>query len=737
MGLIAWVMDALISWHFFPGKNFYEMLFSYDPARTLYVRSTVVILFFLFGMVAGKLLNNAEAASLQLRRNVKLLDGIRDIHEGIVKYNEGDALVSALLPLIKDTFGLHSLRYCSLEGTPPLPGKVMPPGTEDAQNELRRLMADNLPELLDGHDLKILPSERQKQCFFTPVRLGGRVFGMLAGSSLQQGRSFAQSDLAPRFLAVCNDLGYALAHITDHHELNQNAGKLMDLYQTAPVGIFTSTLSGKLKFINHALAQLLGAETPEAMMSMNLSVSQFYADPHRRQEFIQALKRDGYVLDFESELIGLNGERRTLLFAARLSDDPDGFEDRLIDGFAMDMTASRKAERENRILQQELSEAKHFKSITVLAGGLAHEFNNILQAMMGSAYLAQMKIKKTDDDIRQYLQDIQESGKRAARLCDQMLSYAGKKAIRLRLERPDACVEDIFRIIVVNADPKTRFEKKLNAPGASVRLDIPTFSEVINQLVTNAVESFPKSEGLVRIQTEIQPVTENDLERFHLYRQIPPDDYWTLSVIDNGSGIKPEDLVQVFQPFYTTKFQGRGLGLPSVGGLLEKFDGTLGVRSTPNQGTEFKVWLPLAQTVLVEEPEPALSEKDDRPLKVKGKIWVVDDEPLICMTIERLLSRTDVGVCTARDGQEALDKIRAEPPGDIACLILDVTMPNKGGLETLTELRQFLPEVPVLIMSGYDEADSLEAFKNLKVSGFIHKPFRMEHLEARLKKILQ
>ena len=111
MGLVAWVMDALISWHFFPGKSSYEMLFNYDPARTLYVRSTVVILFFIFGMMAGKLLTDAEEATLRLQRNVKLLDGIRDIHEEIVKLTRVDALVAALLPLIKNTFELEELRY--------------------------------------------------------------------------------------------------------------------------------------------------------------------------------------------------------------------------------------------------------------------------------------------------------------------------------------------------------------------------------------------------------------------------------------------------------------------------------------------------------------------------------------------------------------------------------------------------------------------------------------------------
>lgn len=736
MGLVAWVMDALISWHFFPGKSFYEMLFNYDPARTLYVRSTVVILFFIFGMMAGKLLTDAEEATLRLQRNVKLLDGIRDIHEEIVKLTRVDALVAALLPLIKNTFELEELRYFSLEDAALRLGKELPASGDVDDECLRSEIEQHLGVLREQTTSAILPCGKTDTTFLTPVCLGNRVFGVLVGKCHGENSAFAESELSPHFLAVCNDLGYAMAHISDHCELNENAEKLTHLYETAPVGIFTTTVNGMLRFANPALANILGAESAEMLLKSDQPVTRFYADPYRRDEFIRLLKRDGCVIDFESEFVTLKGERRILLLAARLSPAPEAEGDALIDGFVMDMTGSRNAERENRILQQELSESQHFKSITVLAGGVAHEFNNILQAMMGSAYLAQMKITKTDQDIWQYLQDIQESGKRAARLCDQMLSYAGKKAILLKLEKPDACVENILKIVMANADPKTKFEKKLNAPGASVRMDIPSFSEVINQLVSNAVESFDKSEGLIRIQSEIQAVTEKDLNAYQLFRPIPADDYWILSVTDNGSGIKKEDLAHIFQPFFTTKFQGRGLGLPSVGGLLEKYDGSMGVRSTPSQGTEFRIWLPLAQSVLVEEPDPSASAAETTDFKVDGKIWVVDDEPLICMTIERLLTRSGLKVGTAHDGLDALEKIRQEDPAGIACLILDVTMPKMGGLQTLERLREFLPQVPVLIMSGYDESDSLEAFKDLDVTGFIHKPFRMEQLETRLKKIL-
>ncbi|MEX2607098.1 MAG: response regulator [Kiritimatiellia bacterium] len=739
MGLVAWVADAVISWHFFPGRTFQEMLFENDPSRTLYVRSTVVMLFFLFGFLAGDLLRRQEHIEFRLSANLRLLSGIRKIHELIVKTREPDELVLESVPLVKETFLLEDVLICQLDPDRHESFNCHSTlGPEQQQTLCARLIKE-FPDASRTEELIRIPAQNAEESgagFLVPIRLDTRVYGFLYGSIVSKPESF--DDNVHHLQAICNDIAFAFSHMEDQSNLAENARKLENLYQTAPIGIFTSTVGGKLLFLNQAMAHVLGADTPKDVVKADMPVSRFYLDPHRREVLLHSLYEKQAVVDFEADFKGLDGKIRTLILAVRLVPSVDENESRL-EGFAMDMTVSRSAERENRILQQELNKSRYYKSITVLAGGIAHEFNNILQAMMGSAYLAQMKIHDRDHDIWGYMQDIQNSGKRAARLCDQMLSYAGKKAMMLKVESPDEALRNVLKIVRGDLEEKVHLEEHLDAPYAQARMDIPSFSEIVNQLISNAVESFETGKGEIRITTGIRSCEDDFLPGYEMTRKLNIDDYWYVRISDNGSGISPKDLPHIFEPFFTTKFQGRGLGLPAVVGTVQKFDGSLGVKALPEGGTEFILLLPLANSVLVDSVEeaPTSTEPKKELQQREGKIWVVDDEPLICMTIERLLSRYGFEVMTAGDGVEALEQLRGVHMDEVACLLLDVTMPKMGGFETLTQIRTFAPDVPVLIMSGFDESDSLGKLKELNVAGFIHKPFRMEQLEAKLGKILE
>ncbi|MDA3874963.1 MAG: response regulator, partial [Kiritimatiellae bacterium] len=708
--------------------------------RTLYVRSTVVLLFFLFGYFAGNLLRREERIQTRLSANLTLLSGIRRIHEVIVKTKDQKELIAESIPLVKEAFSLGDVMICWVEPHSHEISDFYSNLAHDQQHALQEHLHNELegpPGYIQG--IKQLPPSRKvngSEAFIAPIRLENRLYGLLYGTITAPPHIFQEN--VNHLQAICNDLAFAFSHVEDQTNLVENARKLENLYQTAPIGIFTSTVGGKLLFLNQSMAQVLGAATPEAVLEADVPVNRYYMDPHRRESLVNSLFEKQAVVDFEADFKGLDGKIRTVVLAARLVSAVGATESRM-EGFAMDMTISRSAERENRILQQELNKSRYYKSITVLAGGIAHEFNNILQAMMGSAYLAQMKIQDRHNDIWGYMQDIQNSGKRAARLCDQMLSYAGKKAMMLKVESPDEALKNVLRIVRGEVRGDVHVEEKLEAPYAQARIDIPSFSEIVNQLITNSMESFENGKGEILIQTGIRACDEEFLPGYEMTRKLSIDDYWYMRISDNGCGIDGHDLQHIFEPIFTTKFQGRGLGLPAVVGTVQKFDGSLGVKQLPEGGTEFILLLPLANTVLVESVEEASvsSEPKKQLQRGGGKIWVVDDEPLICMTIERLLSRYGFDVKTAGDGVEALEQLNKVRIDEVACLLLDVTMPKMGGFETLTRVREFAPDLPVLIMSGFDESDSLDKLKGLNVTGFIHKPFRMEQLEAKLGKILE
>lgn len=738
MGLVAWVLDALISWLFFPGKSYFELLWAYDPGRTLYMRSVVVLLFFLFGMFAGHLMSKLEKSQRREEENVRLLRGVVRIHEGIVQETDARTLLDVSANEIRETFGFDRVFMRLLD---PKSGEVL------EEIRLPREVSESMPDscvncfrrrmesFADEGGLKVSDctlDSTPHTCYSTPLRLGERTFGLFVGVDF--GQSPPKEKHAGYLRSICDDLGHALARLRDSKKLAENADKLDDLYQNAPVGIFATTVGGNVLFLNRFMARILGGDTQEEILERVSSAGEFYTEPGRREDFLQEITTEGWLYNFEAKFKGLDGRTRAVRLAARLT-DATRYGDPVIEGFAMDVTDAYEMEAEKEVLQKRLEQARHFKSITVLAGGIAHEFNNILQAMMGSAYLAQMRFEP-ESPTWQYMQDIQDSGNRAARLCDQMLSYAGKKAMLLKVEEADSRLQEISIPLKQEAPPSVGLEITLGAPSAEVRLDRASFSEIVNNMVLNAYEAMEKRNGRVVLETGIASM-ETFLSRNFRFTAKPSfdEDPWYLLVKDEGVGIAMEEVDKIFEPFYTTKFQGRGLGLSAVAGMVKKLDGSIGVKSVPGEGAEFVLLLPLARSAIVEREEAEPPAADAKQLEGHGTVWVVDDEPLICNTIERLLNRWGFEVHTALNGSDALERMKDDPAG-FDCVIMDVTMPKMGGLETMRRLREFKPEVPVLIMSGFDEQQSLENFKDLDVAGFIHKPFQMEQLQAKLKRVL-
>jgi len=745
MGLVAWVADAAISWHFFPGKSFLEMLIENDPERTLYVRSTVVLLFFLFGYAAGHLVDRLESQQASLRASNKMLAGIRALHQFFVKTHDANALAEGSIPLLVSGFELKTALLCKLD-----PDTLESTGcvsnlSPDAEKELYLQLRENNSGALAAESIQVLEQRRipdgMLQCMICPVRLDRKLFAMFYSEKVVSSNQEENENFLIHLESICTDLGFTFSHLSDESALAHNAEKLEQLTSTLPAGIFTSTESGKLLYLNPAMAKLLGRDSAEDVLNQKILVDDFYVDPERRESFLKQLRERGEVMDFVSDIKGLDGKVRTVVFAARFVPTQKG-GDALIEGFALDITERTVAEKKNRVLEQEINQSRYFKSITVLAGGIAHEFNNILQAIMGSAYLAQLRVGDPKDETWGHLQDIQASGKRAAKLCDQMLSYAGKKAMMLKFASPDEQLGMILPLLRNNLHKRVSIEEKLNAPEASVRLDPPSFSEIVNQLISNAVESFPEEDSAhVWVETGICQPDEPWIERYSLLsRKLSSDRYWFMKVTDKGCGISPENIQHVLEPFFTTKFQGRGLGLSAVSGIVQKLDGSIALDSEPGVGTNVVLFLPMEESVVVEEDVQRKDPVDASALRKKSDassplILVVDDEPLICLTVERLLNRLKMKVETVGDGVEALEKLE-DTEKNYSCMLLDVTMPRKGGYDTLVEARKLLPDLPVIIMSGFDESDSLDLFKGLNVAGFIHKPFRIEQLEEKLNQII-
>ncbi len=746
MGILAWVVDAWVSWQFFPGSRFYDLLMEHDPGRTLYVRSIVTGLFFIFGLVAGRLVARTEQSEARERAHVVLLNAVRHVHRILVEETEPQTLIQRVCEVMSSHLSNQGSTIILLD---PETHHITHVATSGAQGPLIPVAVgckrDQLPvALLQTLDHKgalspdraatsaLLPGENPHPLFLCcRLSFRDRVFGALclpAPIPVIQGPAGLLF-----FQEMCDDLGHALARLADAAALRDHQEKLQSLYEHAPVGIFVSTFSGRYIFCNPQMAESFGY--PPDVDIETLSVGDLYEDPARRADLLRELREKGEVAHFEARFKRRDGEVFWLRLAARRTGrHQDG--DEIIEGFAMDISNAKTAEAERSALQNRLHQSQKFESIASLAGGIAHEFNNILQAMMGSAYLAQLQAPE-GSPAWQYLRDIQQSGSRAAQLCDQMLTYAGKKALRLRRLAADELVKTLMPVCENQLPDTTQVVWNLSYPEAMIRAEATSLKQMIIQLILNASESLAEGRGEVRISTRAAQLYSPELQ--HL---LPPAKresglYWILEVADNGSGIAEESIHRIFDPFFSTKFPGRGLGLSAVQGIVQSFGGGISVQSRVGVGSTFRVVIPLSP-----EPAPNSATPGESPAKSKtaifrgqGRLWIVDDEPLICQTTARVLTAWGFDVRTFTDGSEAVEALRAssEPP---QLLLLDVTMPRLSGPETLRRMRDISPELRTVVMSGFDEEESLRHFEGLETDHFIHKPFQVEQLQDLLSRIL-
>lgn len=409
-------------------------------------------------------------------------------------------------------------------------------------------------------------------------------------------------------------------------------------------------------------------------------------------------------------------------------------------GLLTKLEVARERERQDEARRIDSMERMHrmgkMESIGVLAGGVAHDFNNILQAMVGATYLAKLH-NANGEEIEGYLTEIRECADRAARLCDQLLTFAGKRPIPLHTLEPEQVLDAVSAEFSSKPETRGAVQYSPQCKGKTILGNETSLREMVCHLLQNALEATQANlESPVVLSTSVVEMSRDDLEGLYPPVDQPPGLFFKISVEDKGCGIDPEMLGRVFDPFTTTKFLGRGLGLASVAGLARSFHGGVAVESNRGQGTRVSLCFPLLGETKSMESVPSVKPlpKPERS-EPSGTVWVVDDEPLIRLTLERVLKKWDHRVRTA-GGREEFMRMFHEDSKDAVCVLLDLTMPDASGVEVIEDIRAMLPELPVVVMSGYSKEQTKALFKEGDVSFFLHKPFTVDQLRDVLRRVL-
>lgn len=379
-----------------------------------------------------------------------------------------------------------------------------------------------------------------------------------------------------------------------------------------------------------------------------------------------------------------------------------------------------RADKERRRLEEHVRHAQKLESLGVLAGGIAHDFNNLLVGVMGNAGLIKERLEP-DSENYEMLREIESAALRASELTNQMLAYSGKGRFLVQSLDLSAVVREMLSLLKASVSKKAvlQFEPHTDLP--LVDADATQLRQVIMNLILNASEALEDREGLVRIRTGVAHLDKQALAQSYLRDDIAPGQYVYLEISDSGSGMAPEVQSRIFDPFFTTKFTGRGLGLAAVLGVVRGHKGTFQIESQLGEGTTFRVFLPPSRRPV--EESATFGSAASTTTECRGKILVVEDEPVVRSLAARVLEKGGFETHVAEDGQAALEILESVPPAEFAGVLLDLLMPRMAGKETFDAIRALDPDIPIVLTSGYTEEDVLKKFRGARVDGFVHKPY--------------
>jgi signal transduction histidine kinase/CheY-like chemotaxis protein len=387
--------------------------------------------------------------------------------------------------------------------------------------------------------------------------------------------------------------------------------------------------------------------------------------------------------------------------------------------FINDITERKKLEEE----QQRIAK---LESIGTLAGGIAHDFNNILTVIMGNISLAQRLVEPPDMEIAERLEDAKKASIRARDLTHRLLTFArGGAPIKKTIS-----IAEVIRESATFAlrGSNVRCEYSLPDDLLSVEADEGQLNQVFTNLVINAVEAMPIG-GTLNISARDMNIRKTST------LPLPKGSYIEITVTDHGAGIFKAHLERIFDPYFTTKQRGSGLGLATTYSIVKNHDGYITVESEMGIGTTFYIYLPASK-----KPAPVKAEVSrEVPITGKGRILVMDDEESILLLLSRMLERAGYQVELAKDGEETIRKYTAarEAGAPFAAVIMDLTIPGgMGGKEAVNKLREIDPEVKAVVSSGYSTDPIMADYRAYGFSGVVAKPYHAGELEKTLRNVL-
>jgi len=495
--------------------------------------------------------------------------------------------------------------------------------------------------------------------------------------------------------------------------LQESERNYRNLVDNALAGVYRSTIEGRFLYVNEAMSRIFECGSPEEMLSEKVQLR--YKNPKDREGFIEKIRQDGSVSNYEIEVPTKRGRLITILISATLDNE-------IISGMVLDISGHKK-------LEEQFLQAQKIEAVGLLAGGVAHDFNNILSAIMGYSQIVLMKMKG-DDPLRHHLEQIMESSNRATVLTQSLLAFSRKQPVNLAVIDLNTVIMEFEKFLLRLIREDITLETTYEGGALNVLADKGQIEQLIMNLVTNARDAMPEG-GRLLIATK-NVCLDQDFIESHGYGKA--GEYAFVTVTDTGCGMDGRTIARVFEPFFTTKEQGKGtgLGLSMVYGTVKRHDGFITVYSEPGNGTTFKIYLPLVRLAAKAAPQTA-----KKPAVVRGgaeTILLAEDDAALRKLNTIVLTNFGYPVIEAVDGEDAVSKFR-ENQDRIQLVILDGIMPKMNGADACGEIKALSPDIKCIFMSGYAE----EIFTKNSVpfaAEFVLKPISPTDLVKKIREVL-
>ena len=511
-------------------------------------------------------------------------------------------------------------------------------------------------------------------------------------------------------------------------DLEASRARYFDLYDLAPVGYFTLDAGGRIIEANLTGATLLGIARG-ALVKQHFSRYVVREDADTYYLHREQLLKQGTPQAFELRLARENGAPFSAWIEATAA--PEGGGAPMWRIVVSDITVRKRAEQAQASLEAQLRESQKMEALGTLAGGIAHDFNNVLGTILGNAELARQDAARNHQALIS-LEEIQKAGHRARDLVQQILAFSRRQPTARRVISLRTVLEESVRLLRASLNGRVRLDCRCDGDAPAIVADPTQVQQVLLNLGTNADYAMEGQSGSIDFRCEAITLDERSA-RFDL--NLRPGRYARIVVSDTGRGMDAETQRRIFEPFFTTKpvGKGTGLGLSVAHGIMQAHDGAIMVHSDPGQGCRFELYFPCAQTAALalstSEKAEAVSEGDGR------HVVIIDDDEAQLFLIKRMLERWGYRVSAYIEQREALDALRAGADR-FDLVVTDYNMPGVSGIAVARAIRKVLPDLPLIVLSGYITDAIRKQAAEAGVNELISKPHEVEDLRDAVQRLL-